>query len=89
VQTGTFFCKLTRSIPGIREFQVIQESLNKIRIKLVTNDYFQSSSTNSLAQTIKQYCGATMEIDFDLVETIAPLKSGKRRYIVSLQREAS
>jgi phenylacetate-CoA ligase len=89
VQTGTFFCKLTRSVPGIREFQVIQESFNKIRFKLVTDEYFQRASTSSLVETIKQYCGETMEIDFDLVEAIEPLKSGKRRYIVSSQREAS
>jgi phenylacetate-CoA ligase len=88
-QTGTFFCKVTRSVPGIREFQVVQESLNKVRIKLVTDDRFQFASTRFLVDTIKRYCGETMEIAFDLVETIEPLKSGKRRYIVSLQQETS
>jgi phenylacetate-CoA ligase len=89
VQTGTFFCKVTRAVPGIREFQVVQESLNKIRIKLLTDDRFQFTSTSFLVETIKKYCGETMEIAFDLVETIEPLKSGKHRYIVSLQQEAS
>jgi phenylacetate-CoA ligase len=84
MQTGTFFCKVTRSVRGIREFQVIQESFNKIRFKLVTDEYFQPASTSFLAQTIKKYCGEAMQIDFDQVETIEPLKSGKRRYIVSL-----
>jgi phenylacetate-CoA ligase len=89
VQTGTFFCKLTRSVPGITEFQVIQESSNKIRFKLVTDENFHPTSLNSLRATIKKFCGETMESDFDLVATIEPLKSGKRRYIVSLQQAAS
>jgi phenylacetate-CoA ligase len=88
VQTGTFFCKLTRSVPGIREFQVIQESFNRIRLKLVADEHFQRASTSFIAETIKKYCGETMEIGFDLVKKIEPLKSGKRRYIVALQREA-
>jgi phenylacetate-CoA ligase len=89
VQTGTFFCKLTRSVPGIREFQVIQESFNKIRFQLLTDASFQPISTAFIAETVKEYCGETMEVDFDLVEAIEPLKSGKRRYIVSLREESS
>jgi phenylacetate-CoA ligase len=88
VQTGTFFCKLTRSVPGIREFQVIQESFNRIRLKLVADDNFRPASTSFITATIKKYCGEKMEIDFDLVKTIEPLRSGKRRYVVALQREA-
>src|SRR5207244_5507797 len=32
VQTGTFFCKMTRSVEGIREFQVVQHSKEKLRM---------------------------------------------------------
>jgi len=84
VQTGTFFCKLTRSVSGIDEFQVIQESLEKIRLRLVTNKAFDSSSKLYFTKMIQGSCGAPMEVHFDFVKEIEPLKSGKRRYIVSL-----
>jgi hypothetical protein len=41
--------------------------------------------TNFLKETIKKFCGETMETDVDMVETTEPLKPGRRRYIVSLQ----
>jgi phenylacetate-CoA ligase len=84
VQTGTFFCKMTRSVEGIREFQVVQHSKEKLRMKLVTDDHFQVDSVAFLRNQIKVYCGDTMDVDFELVDHIEPLKSGKRRYVVSL-----
>ena len=85
VQTGTFFCKITRSVDGIREFQVVQESGDAIRLKLVTDDTFQADSVLFLEQTIKAHCGSGMRVIVDFVSNLEPLKSGKRRYVVSLR----
>ncbi len=85
IQTGTFFCKMTRSVEGIREFQVVQHSREKLRMKLVTDEHFQVESVAFLRQQIKLYCGDKMNVDFELVDHIEPLKSGKRRYVVSLE----
>jgi phenylacetate-CoA ligase len=84
VQTGTFFCKVTRSFEGIQEFQVIQESDQRIRLKLVTEDKFESESVVSIRNMIKVHCGEEMDVAFEFVDRLEPLKSGKRRYIVSL-----
>ena len=84
IQTGTFFCKMTRSVDGIREFQVIQRSKEKLWMKLVTDEHFQVESVAFLRRQIKLYCGNEMDVDFELVDQIEPLKSGKRRYVVSL-----
>ncbi len=85
VQTGTFFCKVTRSVEGIDEFQVIQESKDKIRLKLVTDRSFRPDSVSFLTNTIKGHCGEEMEVAVEFVNHLEPLKSGKRRYVVSLQ----
>jgi phenylacetate-CoA ligase len=84
VQTGTFFCKMTRSVAGITEFQVIQHTKEQLRMKLVTDKHFRPDSVSFLRKQIKLYCGESMQVDFDFVEQIEPLKSGKRRYVVSL-----
>jgi phenylacetate-CoA ligase len=84
VQTGTFFCKMTRSVEGILEFQIIQESKARIRFKLVTDATFNPDSVNFLISKVKLHCGEEMDVAFDFVEAIEPLKSGKRRYVVAL-----
>lgn len=83
-QTGTFFCKMTRSVDGIREFQVIQEARAKLRFKLVTDQTFSVHSVEFLKNQIKAHCGDEMKLEFEYVREIAPLKSGKRRYVVAL-----
>lgn len=85
IQTGTFFCKLTRSIEGIDQFQVIQESKERIRFKLVTDRDFHPDSVSFLTDKIKLHCGEEMDVAFEFVDHIESLSSGKRRYVVSLQ----
>jgi len=87
IQTGTFFSNLTRSVEGISQFQVIQESKGKIRLKLVTQNGFRQDSKDTLTSIIREHCGETMQIDFDFVTVIEPLKSGKHRYVVSLTHD--
>lgn len=84
VQTGTFFCKMTRSVEGIEQFQVIQEAPDRLRFKLVTGDKFSRESIEFVEDKIKEHCGEQMEVVFDFVRDIETLKSGKRRYVVSL-----
>lgn len=84
-QTGTFFCKMTRSVDGINQFQLIQEALDSVRFKLVTDNVFRTESLEFLTNQIKLHCGNEMKIEFDFVKDIEPLKSGKRRYIVSMR----
>lgn len=84
VQTGTFFCKMTRSVEGIEQFQVIQEAPDRLRFKLVTGNKFSRESIAFLQDRITHHCGEEMQVAFDFVTDIETLKSGKRRYVVSL-----
>ncbi len=83
VHTGTFFCKVTRSVAGIRQFQVIQESEARIRLKLVTDSEFREESARYLTTTIQKHCGEEMSVELERVGAIEPLPSGKLRYVVS------
>jgi phenylacetate-CoA ligase len=86
-QTGTFFCKLTRSIEGVNEFQVIQEARDRIRMKLVTSAEFRSDSISFLRDQIRLNCGGEMETEFEFVDYLMPLRSGKRRYVISMESQ--
>lgn len=89
IQTGTFFCKMTRSVEGIRQFQVIQEAPCKIRFRLATDETFRNDSTQFLLSAVKSHCGEEMDVAFEFVPNIEPLKSGKRRYVVALEKSQS
>src|SRR4029078_131973 len=88
-QTGTFFCKLTRSIEGVNEFQVIQEARDRIRMKLVTSAEFRSDSISFLRDQIRLNCGGEMETEFEFVDYLMPLRSGKRRYVISMESQSA
>jgi phenylacetate-CoA ligase len=80
---GTFWTILTRSVPGINQFQIVQKSLTYIVINLKTNDLFPADCAESLKNTVKEYCGSETQVDINIVDDIAPGPSGKFRFVIS------
>lgn len=82
--SGNFFSFLSRMVPGIDQFQVIQENLNEIMLYIVRDDSsFKSESLDVLENKIQERCGAQMKVTFKIVERIPLNKSGKHRAIIS------
>lgn len=82
---GTFWTILLRkTVQGIKQFQVIQTTKSKLDIKIVKDDsLFDSSCISQLVENIKEYCGSDMKVEFQIVSSITPAKSGKHRFIIS------
>jgi hypothetical protein len=51
----------------------------------VTGRDFRPDSVSFLRDKIKIHCGEEMDVILEVVDHIEALKSGKRRYVVSLQ----
>jgi phenylacetate-CoA ligase len=81
--SGTFWTLLSRSVHGIKSFQVVQEAKNKIDIRLVGDDNFRSDSLAILTSRIREKCGDDMHVSFSMVDTIPLTKSGKHRFVIS------
>jgi phenylacetate-CoA ligase len=81
---GTFWTLLFRTaIKGIKQFQVTQESKDKLKIKIVVNEDFDNNSVYYLTNKIHEHCGNDMEINFEIVDKIPLTKSGKFRFVIS------
>jgi len=67
----------------IREGQVIQEALNRIRIKVVPLQGFSSVDEHDLAQRVQQRLGREVQVIVEPVDSIPRSKAGKFKAVVS------
>lgn len=81
---GLALIYVVRDIPGVREFKIIQESLDKTRIMIVPGKGFGPDEKAKIIMGIKQRLGKSVDVDVEEVGEIPPEKSGKFRYVISL-----
>jgi len=80
---GTLFPHLLKDF-SVRQYQVIQESLDKIIIKIVPAEGFSQGQSQNIVETVQHLTGPSAEVEIDLVDDIPPSKlSGKRRVVIS------
>jgi len=80
---GTFWTLVMKSVPGIKDFQVIQTSLNNIRVKYVPDKSEDKDQIEILTKNIKRYSGEDLVIDFEKVTAIPLTAGGKHQYVIS------
>ena len=78
-----FFTILFEYIEGVEQFQVIQERIDRLRIKIVKNEKFTDADLRHIITWIKKHAGEEMEVNVEFVDSIPPTKSGKRRFVIS------
>ncbi len=70
--------------PHIREGQVIQEELSRIRVKVVPADGFSEVDVRDVIHRIQQRVGPAVHVNVEQVSSIPRSKSGKFQAVVSL-----
>jgi len=83
---GVFFGYVFRAMDGISNYQVIQEDLYHLTIKLVTEENFDMSQLKAIRKFI-QNRSLEWQIHFDYVEEIDTSEAGKYRYVISRLKE--
>lgn len=82
---GEFFPHVLKEVPEVREFQVRQEALDRIRILAVlTTDLSERSNALLQREAVKAF-GAGTQVAVQRVDRIPLLQSGKRRVTIGLQ----
>lgn len=66
----------------MRQFQFIQKNTNEYVVKINPIDGV-APNAHAIIATIKKYVGNDANVDFEIVDEIPVLASGKRRYIVN------
>ena len=83
VMHGLALIYILRDQPGVKEFKVIQESVELTRVLIVTEPPFEPKIKDNIIAGFKQRLGGAVEIDVQLMDSIPGEKSGKFRYIIS------
>ncbi|MBU4374101.1 MAG: hypothetical protein KKD69_05745 [Euryarchaeota archaeon] len=80
---GTFWTILSRSVPGIIQFQIVQKQLDRIEINLRPAASFSKDNLSTFYKIIERHCGSDMSVSVNIVRDIPISKSGKFRYVIS------
>ena len=83
VMHGLSLIYIVRDLPGVRQFKIVQESLDLTRILLVTDAEFDTAHLPNIERGGKARLGENVTVEVSLVDEIPPEKSGKYRYVVS------
>jgi phenylacetate-CoA ligase len=78
-----FLCVVHNS-SWLKKSQIIQRDYNAILIKMVTESPPPSGSLEEIRDSLLRVLGPACEVEFEFVDAIPPLPSGKYRYTVSL-----
>lgn len=70
-------------IDGVRQVQIVQESLGDVAVKLVKGPGFSASSEGELIQRFKDFLGDDMNVEIVPVTEIPASPSGKHRFSIS------
>ena len=79
---GEFFPHLFKDF-DIVQFQVVQESLEHLTVRMVRGPRLAEQQLAYLTQRITEYTGAGVTVDMEFVDTIPTTASGKFRYTIS------
>ena len=77
-----------REIPSVREFQVFQESLNRLVVRLVPEPEFSEADRAAIIRKAKSLLGEQVEVALQKMTQIDRLPSGKFRYVISQVADA-
>jgi phenylacetate-CoA ligase len=71
-------------LPRVREGQVIQEEVRRIRVKVVPTGAYGAEDSEEIARRVHQRLGPDVEVLVEPVESIPRTAAGKLRAVVSL-----
>jgi phenylacetate-CoA ligase len=83
VMHGLALIYVVRDVAGVREFKIIQESLQRTRVLLATDGRFREADVQAIREGIGRRLGEGVRVDIERVADIPWEASGKHRYIVS------
>lgn len=81
---GEYFTHLLYTIPQVRQFQIVQNKINHVTVKIVLIEPDGDMTFASLlTQNIRMVLGKNTQVDIEKVKEIPVSNSGKRAYTIS------
>ena len=83
---GEFFTHIFWEIDGVKEFQVVQEKLDTIVIKIVPEDDFDEKQLDKIRGIIRKRSEG-WDVEFTFVDVIEKTGAGKHKFIITNIKE--
>ena len=80
---GLALIYVLREIPEIQEFKIVQQSLTRLDVQLVTSAAEKNVLESTITEQFRRRLGDSLVVRFDYVDAIEREASGKFRYVVS------
>lgn len=80
---GEFFPHMFKDVAGVRNFQVIQSQLDRLLVKVVSDNAFGEVEERYVRDQIARVLGGAVAIDLHRVDEIPLTPSGKHRVTIS------
>jgi len=71
-------------VDGVREAQLVQEAVDRIRIRVVPSPSYSSATDKELASRVRQRLGDSVSVLIEVLDRIPRTRAGKFRAVVSL-----
>jgi phenylacetate-CoA ligase len=78
-----FFTGILEHFPEISSFQVVQEQLKAITLRIVPAPTFSRETQSRIISKLQEMGGADLHIDVEVVHEIPVAPSGKRRFVIA------
>jgi phenylacetate-CoA ligase len=72
-----------RELPGVREFQLVQERLDQVRVTLVPDQGFEGETSDRVVAGLGRLLGGGISVEVAIAPEIPRAASGKHRYVIS------
>ncbi len=83
VMHGLALVYILRDLPGVKQFRIVQETLDLTRVELVADPGQDPVRDSAIVSAFRRRLGPSVEVRIEPVEAIAPERSGKYRYVQS------
>ena len=83
VMHGLALIYVLRDLEGVKEFKIVQESLERVRVLVVPDRQWNETVKSSIVQGFRERLGKGVIVDVETQIEIEAESSGKRRYVVS------
>lgn len=80
---GMFFPHLMKEFPTVRRFQVVQEKVEQITLKLVVEGGLTLTERELLLSEVRRCTGTVIDVQLQLVDDIPLTKAGKTKVVVN------
>jgi phenylacetate-CoA ligase len=72
-----------REVPAVKEFQVIQEAVDRVRVELVPEPTFSDEDRETIVRRVHTLMGPDVDVQVHQTDSIQRAASGKFRYVIS------